>query len=49
MIEGEDGGLMSFLGYRVQHNTARGPYKGGLRFHPHMDEDHASALASLMT
>jgi glutamate dehydrogenase (NAD(P)+) len=49
VIEGEQGGLMSFLGYRVQHNNARGPYKGGLRFHPHMDEDHASALASLMT
>ena len=48
-IEGEDGQLHSFEGYRVQHNMARGPMKGGLRFHPAMDEDHAAALASLMT
>jgi glutamate dehydrogenase (NAD(P)+) len=33
----------------VQHNNARGPMKGGLRFHPAMDEDHAGALANLMT
>jgi glutamate dehydrogenase (NAD(P)+) len=48
-IEGEDGELQSYEGYRVQHNMARGPMKGGLRFHPAMDEDHASALANLMT
>ena len=48
-IEGEDGQLHSFEGYRVQHNMARGPMKGGLRFHPAMDEDHAAALANLMT
>ncbi|MEZ0227159.1 MAG: Glu/Leu/Phe/Val dehydrogenase [Planctomycetota bacterium] len=35
--------------FRVQHNDARGPFKGGLRYHPTMDEDHAKALASLMT
>jgi glutamate dehydrogenase (NAD(P)+) len=48
-IEGEDGELHSYEGYRVQHNLARGPMKGGLRFHPTMDEDHAAALANLMT
>ena len=48
-IEGEDGKLQSYEGYRVQHNLARGPMKGGLRFHPAMDEDHAAALANLMT
>ncbi len=48
-IEGDDGQLHAFEGYRVQHNMARGPMKGGLRFHPAMDEDHAGALANLMT
>jgi len=48
-IEGEDGELQLYNGYRVQHNMARGPMKGGLRFHPAMDEDHAAALANLMT
>jgi glutamate dehydrogenase (NAD(P)+) len=48
-IEGEDGELQIYNGYRVQHNTARGPMKGGLRYHPAMDEDHAGALANLMT
>jgi len=48
-IEGEDGELQSYEGYRVQHNNARGPMKGGLRFHPSMDEEHAAALANLMT
>ena len=48
-IEGEDGDLQIYNGYRVQHNMARGPMKGGLRYHPAMDEDHAGALANLMT
>jgi glutamate dehydrogenase (NAD(P)+) len=48
-IEGEDGNLQSYEGFRVQHNMARGPMKGGLRYHPAMDEDHAGALANLMT
>ncbi len=48
-IEGEDGELQIYNGYRVQHNMARGPMKGGLRYHPAMDEDHAGALANLMT
>ena len=48
-IEGEGGELQIYNGYRVQHNMARGPMKGGLRYHPAMDEDHAAALANLMT
>ena len=38
-----------FSGYRIQHNGARGPYKGGIRFHPDVDVDEVRALASLMT
>ena len=38
-----------FVGYRVQHNGARGPFKGGLRYHPDTDLDEVRALASLMT
>ena len=37
-----------FTGYRVQYNDARGPAKGGIRFHPEMDEAHATQLAFLM-
>jgi glutamate dehydrogenase (NAD(P)+) len=45
-----DGGeLRVFRGYRVQHNAARGPYKGGIRYHPDADLDEVRALASLMT
>ncbi|MDG2305833.1 MAG: Glu/Leu/Phe/Val dehydrogenase dimerization domain-containing protein [Candidatus Binatia bacterium] len=49
VTEGDDGVLSRHIGFRVQHNNARGPYKGGLRYHPSMDENHASALANLMT
>jgi glutamate dehydrogenase (NAD(P)+) len=49
ITESDDGELHHHLGFRVQHNAARGPMKGGLRFHPSMDEDHATSLASLMT
>jgi glutamate dehydrogenase (NAD(P)+) len=45
-----DGGdLMVVRGYRVQHNNARGPYKGGVRYHPSADIGEVRALASLMT
>ncbi|MDX6697768.1 MAG: glutamate dehydrogenase [Solirubrobacteraceae bacterium] len=44
-----DGRIHVFSGYRVQHNGARGPYKGGVRFHPEVDLDEVRALASLMT
>ena len=49
VTEDDGGNLLHHFGYRVQHNDARGPYKGGLRYHPHMDEEHATALANLMT
>jgi glutamate dehydrogenase (NAD(P)+) len=49
VVEDDAGQLMHHIGFRVQHNDARGPFKGGLRYHPTMDEDHASALANLMT
>ena len=45
----DDGELCVYQGYRVQHNGARGPYKGGVRFHPQVDLDEVRALASLMT
>ena len=44
-----DGKVHVFSGYRIQHNGARGPYKGGIRFHPEVDVDEIRALASLMT
>ncbi len=45
----DDRKLRIFEGYRVQHNGARGPYKGGVRFHPQADLDEVRALAMLMT
>ena len=45
----DDGRLEVFTGYRVQHNAARGPYKGGIRYHPDADIDEVRALAALMT
>ena len=49
ITENDAGELMHHIGYRVQHNNSRGPFKGGLRYHPAVDEDHAGALANLMT
>jgi len=45
----EAGGTHVYTGYRVQHNSGRGPTKGGLRFHPDTDIDEVRALAMLMT
>ncbi|MEG1641709.1 MAG: Glu/Leu/Phe/Val dehydrogenase [Synergistaceae bacterium] len=45
----EDGTVRVFTGYRVQHSTACGPSKGGLRFHPDVNYEECEALASLMT
>ena len=45
----DDGGTRVFTGYRVQHNMARGPAKGGIRFHPATDLDEVRALAMWMT
>jgi len=48
-IRRADGRIHVYSGFRVQHNGARGPYKGGVRFHPEVDLDEVRALASLMT
>ena len=45
----DDGTLEVFRGYRIQHNNARGPFKGGIRYHQDVDLDEVRALASLMT
>lgn len=45
----DNGELHVFTGYRVQHNAARGPYKGGIRFHPDASLDEIRALAAIMT
>ncbi|MDX1918268.1 MAG: Glu/Leu/Phe/Val dehydrogenase dimerization domain-containing protein [Candidatus Caenarcaniphilales bacterium] len=45
----ENGRMEVFIGYRVQHNNARGPNKGGIRFDPSVNRDEISELASLMT
>src|SRR5215210_2597595 len=45
----DDGRIHVYSGFRVQHNGARGPYKGGVRFHEEVDLDEVRALASLMT
>jgi glutamate dehydrogenase (NAD(P)+) len=45
----DDGRLEVFRGYRIQHNGARGPYKGGVRYHESADLDEVRALAALMT
>lgn len=44
-----DGSLNVYEGFRVQHNQSRGPFKGGLRFHPDVDIEHFRDLASVMT
>ena len=48
-VKMDDGTLKVFTGYRVQHNNARGPYKGGLRYDPAVDRDEVMALAMLQT
>lgn len=45
----DDGHVEMFTGYRVQHNDALGPFKGGLRFHPSLEIDEVRALAAWMT
>ncbi len=48
-VKRDSGGTQMFTGYRVQHNTSRGPAKGGLRFHPDTNIDEVRALAMWMT
>lgn len=45
----DDGFVHNFLGYRVLHDNVRGPGKGGIRFHPDIEENEVKALATLMT
>src|SRR5437867_12675847 len=45
----DDGRIEVFTGYRIQHNGARGPCKGGIRYHPDADHDEVLGLATIMT
>jgi len=49
VLRRDDGSIGNYIGYRVQHDNSRGPFKGGLRYHPHIDVDEVRSLASLMT
>ena len=42
----DSGHIEVFTGYRIQHNGARGPYKGGVRYHPQADQEEVRALAA---
>lgn len=48
-IKGDNGKSKSFTAYRSQHNNARGPFKGGIRFHPQVSEDEVKALSLWMS
>ncbi len=48
-VKMDDGSVCIFTGYRVQHNDTRGPFKGGMRYHPDVDLDEMRALAMWMT
>ncbi len=48
-LERDNGEIATFIGYRMQHNSARGPMKGGLRYHHGVDAEEVRALATLMT
>ena len=48
-IKRDNGEIATFIGFRMQHNSKRGPMKGGLRYHHEVNADEVLALASLMT
>src|SRR5215210_5178975 len=48
-VKMDDGRIVVFTGFRVQHNITRGPAKGGIRYHPQVDIDEVRALAMWMT
>ena len=48
-IKMDNGKTKVYTGYRIQHNAVRGPYKGGVRFHPDASHSEVKALSSLMT
>jgi glutamate dehydrogenase (NAD(P)+) len=48
-IQLDNGSTATFVGFRIQHDDARGPMKGGIRYHPEVEPDEVNALAALMT
>jgi len=48
-VEMDDGSVRTFVGFRALHSRIRGPGKGGMRYHPDVDDDEVRALAALMT
>ena len=48
-VQMDNGSKKTFVAFRLQHNSARGPYKGGIRFHPQVNEAEMKALSMLMT
>ncbi len=48
-VERDDGSHSMYTGYRVQHNAVRGPYKGGIRYHPEVSREESVGLAMWMT
>jgi glutamate dehydrogenase (NAD(P)+) len=48
-VKMDNGRIEMFTGYRIQHNNALGPFKGGLRYHPTVEQDEVRALATWMT
>ena len=48
-VQMDSGEIRNFVGYRSQHNSARGPYKGGIRYHPDVTIDEVKALSTWMS
>ncbi|MDH7475919.1 MAG: Glu/Leu/Phe/Val dehydrogenase [Microgenomates group bacterium] len=48
-VKMDNGEIKLFKGFRIQHNSALGPYKGGIRFHPQVNREESQALATLMS
>ena len=48
-VKMDNGEIRNFVGYRSQHNGARGPYKGGIRYHPDVTIDEVKALSTWMS
>ena len=48
-VQMDDGQTRIFTGYRSQHNSARGPYKGGIRYHPDVSPDEVMSLSAWMS
>ncbi|MEM1626499.1 MAG: Glu/Leu/Phe/Val dehydrogenase [Sulfolobaceae archaeon] len=48
-VRSSNGAVKTFIGWRSQHNSALGPYKGGVRYHPNVTQDEVIALSMIMT